>query len=96
MKPESENEAGHPGTTEDFLPSGGATYYAASIPLGKRGPVEIHVGMVRCAVHAQCEPDGRWAARVPILTAHCEMGATREDAIQLALKAVSVVSRHNV
>jgi len=64
-------------------------------PLGKRGPIEMHVGMVRLAVHAQCEPDGRWAARVPDLTEHCEMGSTREDAIERAIKAVSVVSPQN-
>lgn len=55
----------------------------------------MHVGLVRCAVHAQCEPDGRWAARVPSLADRCEMGSSREDAIQRALKAVAVVYSHN-
>ena len=73
-----------------------STCSASSVPLGKRGPIEMHVGMIRCAVIAQCEPDGRWAARVPSLTEHCEMGSTREEAIQFALKAVSVVSPQNV
>ena len=80
---------------EALCPSDATAYSASSVPLGKRGPIEMHVGMVRLAVHAQCEPDGRWAARVPDLTEHCEIGATREDAIQRAIKAVSVVFPQN-
>ena len=67
----------------------------SSVPLGKRGPIEMHVGMVRLCVLVQQEPDGMFAARVPDLTQHCEMGSTREEAIQLACKAVSVVSPQN-
>lgn len=67
---------------------------ASPVPL-KRGRLEMHLGMVRCKVHAQREPDGRWAARVPHLTNHCEMADTREDAILLACEAVSVFAPQN-
>jgi hypothetical protein len=63
---------------------------SAAVPLGKRGPIEIHTGAVLLTVHAQQEPDGTWAAMVPDLTDKCQSAATRDDAIKLACQAVSV------
>jgi predicted RNase H-like HicB family nuclease len=67
-----------------------ATACSAAVPLGKRGPIEIHTGAVMLTVHAQQEPDGTWAAMVPDLTQSCQSAATREEAIRLACEAVSV------
>lgn len=66
----------------------------ASGSASSRGPLEVHTGMVRCEVHAQREPDGRWAARVPHLTTRCEMAETREEAIRLACEAVSIPKKY--
>jgi hypothetical protein len=63
---------------------------SAAVPLGKRGPIELHTGAVMLTVHAQQEPDGSWAAMVPALTQRCQSAPARDEAIRLACEAVSV------
>jgi hypothetical protein len=55
----------------------------------QRGPIEKTAGMIRVSVEVQRENEGQWYARVyPNGLLH--EGSTREEAIQLALKASSV------
>jgi hypothetical protein len=62
---------------------------SVEVPIGQRGPIENHIGLVTLIVHAQQEPDGTWAAMVPNLTHKCQSAATREEAIRLACEVVS-------